>query len=142
MLDYDAMYGSRYLSAADISETTTVTIVKVEDGEFKQNNGGMRKKAVLSFKELEKQLILNPTNANCLRNAFGKNFASWVGKRIALRVESVNFAGRVVDGLRTYPVTQRLKAAPQPDPSFGEPSSFDGEMPPPFDANPNDAIPF
>lgn len=88
---------SRFLKAADIGNGRTMTVrdlivEKVGDSD----------KPCMQFKECSKGLVLNKTNIELLSNAFGNETDSWIGKRIGLKVEKVDFQGRKVNGIRIY----------------------------------------
>jgi len=90
--------GGNYLSKKDLSGVTTVTVIDVQSVAIP---GAQRRKLVVSFQELEKPLILNKTNTRLLAEIFATtDTAMWRGK-ITLYVESnVEYAGRVVGGIR------------------------------------------
>lgn len=57
-------------------------------------------KSILEFEEGEKNLVLNKTNYNRLEGMFGPDFSDWVGKKITLAAESVEYQGKVTQGIR------------------------------------------
>jgi len=100
--------GGNYLKKEDVDGAMTVTLTDVWS-EAVLNAG--RKKLVVSFRELEKPLILNKTNIKRFARIFGTGDTTvWRGP-VTLYVEpGVEYAGRVVGGLRVRPAA---KAAPQ-----------------------------
>lgn len=94
----DDVYKERWLKAIDLPEDElVVTISDVNDeiiGPEKEQ------KLILSFKEIEKQLVLNKSNATILKNQFSNRPRQWVGKSIALYATEVNFAGKVTLSIR------------------------------------------
>lgn len=102
-LNYDDLYGSRFLAAADLKAPVDVIIDRVEHETFERDG---RTKAVVYFKGKTKGMVLNKTNAEALSGSFGKEFSDWSGKSITLRPESVMFSGKSVKALRAYPVMQ------------------------------------
>jgi hypothetical protein len=62
-------------------------------------------KVVLHLKGVRKPIIINKTNALALSEEFGKDFDTWVGKRVTVQAEPTTFGGKRVMGLRLYPVT-------------------------------------
>ena len=94
--------GGNYLKKEDIDGAMTVTLTDVWS-EAVLNAG--RKKLVVSFRELEKPLILNKTNIKRFARIFGTGDTKvWRGP-VTLYVEpGVEYAGRVVGGLRVRPV--------------------------------------
>ena len=61
-------------------------------------------KPVIYFRGERKGLVANKTNCMVLAAAFGPETDAWVGKSVVLGLEKVNFAGRMVDGIRVRPV--------------------------------------
>ena len=115
--------GGNYLRKEDIHEPVMVTVANVWS-EAVMNSA--RKKLMISFKEIEKPLILNKTNIKRLVDIFNtQDTSQWKG-RVTLYVEQgVEYAGRVVGGLR-------LKQAEQPVASPGlssQPGYANGEYP-------------
>jgi hypothetical protein len=96
--------GGNYLKKEDIDGATTVTLTDVWS-EAVLNAG--RKKLVVSFGEFEKPLILNKTNIKRFARIFGTgDTKAWRGP-VTLYVEpGVEYAGRVVGGIRVRPVAK------------------------------------
>src|SRR5262245_47181237 len=129
--DFDAIYGSKYLSAADLRGTTPrVKIGKVDVAELRERDGGTRRKWVAYFDGHEKGLVLNRTNATQLAHAFGKDATTWVGQAIELYTEMTSL-GKA--GVRVRPL-RKADAAPPPKPSWADEQKNDPAM--------NDSIPF
>jgi hypothetical protein len=134
MSDFDALYGSRFLQATDLSAPVTAVIERVETEQFTRPGEPTRSKAVLFFKGGKKGMVVNKTNASALASAFGKPFTGWVGKRVTIKAEPTTFGGKVTKGLRTYPAIERndrITSGPIRPP---EPPSAADDM--------NDSIPF
>ena len=84
--DWDELYPGRFFKAGTLGEskrTLTITAVDLEELEGDQ---GKKQKGVLSFKEDKQQLPLNKTNGICLREMFGRQVQTWVGKRFTVFV--------------------------------------------------------
>ena len=96
--------GGNYLKKEDVDGAITATLTDVWS-EAVLNAG--RKKLVVSFREFEKPLILNKTNINRFVRIFGTgDTKSWRGP-VTLYVEpGVEYAGRVVGGIRVRPVAK------------------------------------
>ena len=94
--------GSKYLRKEDVTESRIVTI---KDVWAEQVANGGRRKLVVAFEQFEKPLVLNSTNTKALLGIFRSDDASqWRGK-VTLFVDSqVEYAGRIVGGLRIQPV--------------------------------------
>jgi hypothetical protein len=120
-LNFDDLYGSRYLSAADLhGETPRRKIGKVEVAELKEKDGTTKKKFVIFFAGEDKSLVLNKTNARRLAEAFTKDPTKWVGEGVELYSETTTFG----EGVRLRCLKKQQTAKP----------SLDAEL--------NDAIPF
>src|SRR5687768_515355 len=117
--DFDSLYGSKYLSAANVEEDFQSSIVDVTTQSFEQNGEKPRVKALLWLVEEERPLVLNKTNAGALGAAYGKAFSAWIGKKVVIRKEVVNYGGKQVDALRVYP--ERKRPAPRRMPEAGGP---------------------
>jgi hypothetical protein len=122
-LNFDDLYGSRYLSASDLhGETPRRKIGKVEVAELKEKDGTTKKKFVLFFAGEDKSLVLNKTNARRLAEAFTKDPTKWVGEGVELYSETTTFG----EGVRLRCLKKQQTAAAKPN----------------LDAELNDAIPF
>ena len=104
--------GGNYLKKEDIDGAMTVTLTDVWS-EAVLNAG--RKKLVVSFRELEKPLILNKTNIKRFARIFGTgDTKAWRGP-VTIYVEpGVEYAGRVVGGLRVRPVDKAQSRVESP----------------------------
>ena len=74
-----------------------LTIKDVTDEEVGEDR---EVKFILSFREIEKELILNKTNARILADRFGKDPIGWIGKKVALYSTEVSFAGKMTLAIR------------------------------------------
>ena len=93
------VYPSRWLKAADLSsdgEQITIREVTVEEiGEERE------KKPVMSFDELDKELVVNMTNWTSIEELTGENDSDkWAGHRIKLVRVRVPFGGKNVEAIR------------------------------------------
>lgn len=96
-MDIDSAFPGSYLKAADIlGKQVRVTIdhVEVEDV------GGGDHKPVAYFQGKERGLVLNKTNANIIKDMYGRETGQWIGKPIILYTAKVEFSGRLVDAIR------------------------------------------
>lgn len=125
------IYGGNYMKAEDIKERgdvnvtiEKVSIVAMEDG---------KKKAVLHFKNTDKCLPLNVTNANMMEELLGSDDTDdWEGKRICLYTCKVDFQGKRVLAIRIKEAaTQRAsRPVPPPPPVEDEPGGLtDDDIP-------------
>ena len=102
------VYKSSYLRAADVEEPLTVTVKSASLEEIGEDKD---EKIVVMFKELDRGLILNRTNADYISMICqSEDTEDWPGTRLGLFVQPVSFKGKLVDSIRvTKP--QHLKAA-------------------------------
>ena len=108
--DFDAMYGSKYLSVPDLKgQRPRRTIGKVEVAELKEKDGSTKRKRILYFEGEDKALVLNKTNAVKLAMAFGKESTNWVSARVELYSEMTSLGK---EGVRLQPLRTVAKAAP------------------------------
>ena len=94
-------FPSKYLSAADITDSITVTMSHTETTELEG-----KKKLVLFFKGAKKALMLNKTNASNIAKAYGDETEDWTGKPLVLFTAWVDYKGESVEAVRVR--------APQP----------------------------
>lgn len=116
MPDMRSAFGSgEYLRASDLKGKTPVQIGNLGQEQVRSENG-VEDKWVISFVGKKKRLILNVTNNNTLIDAFGYESDDWVGQRIILKVERVQFGTKVVDAIRIEPAPPAQAPAPDPVP--------------------------
>jgi len=101
-VDYDELFPGRFLKAGLFKgRPVTLTITDVEREKLPQDNGTVRDRGVISFKESKGlQLVLNSTNGQCLKAMFGRNLNDWIGKRVTFAPEKDRFGREVVDAIR------------------------------------------
>jgi hypothetical protein len=136
--DFDSLYGSKFLSAADIKANggkKRARISKVEMAELRQDSGGSRAKFLVHFADLNKALVPNVTNAGVLKDALGKDARKWVGADVGILVEQVTFGSKRVDGLRLKVLAKPATAAPAP--AKPTPAAVDPEL----NDSPSDWVP-
>jgi hypothetical protein len=123
--DFDAMYGSKYLSVSDLKgERPRRTIGKVEVAELKEKDGSTKRKRLIYLEGEDKPLVLNKTNATKLAMAFGKDSPDWVGARVELYSEMTTLG---MEGVRLQPLRTVAKP-PAPKPPVIDPD-LDDEVP-------------
>ena len=91
-------FPSKYVKAEDLAGrdvTVTIKSCTLEDIIL-----GEEPKAVLRFENAAKGMVLNVTNSRTITKLFGPETDNWVGKKIILRAEEVDFKGERVLGLR------------------------------------------
>ena len=101
--DYDELFPGRFLKAGLFAgKHVTLTIAAVDIEPLPQDRGGERVRGVLSFKETDKQLVLNSTNGQCFKAMFGRKVQEWPGHRVTLCSEKDKFGKETVDAVRVY----------------------------------------
>lgn len=102
------VYKSSYLRAADLEAPRTVTIKSASIEELGEDK---EEKIVVLFKELDRGLVLNRTNADYISMICeSDDTEEWPGTQLGLFVQPVSFKGKLVDSIRvTKP--QHLRAA-------------------------------
>ena len=113
-IPFEELYGSKNLLAEDITKPVTDTITSIDTETFGRNGEPTQTKAVLTFKNLKKKLVLNKTNAARIAHTYGKNSDNWIGKSVTIVSEVVPFGGKLVPALRLYPVVNAETAPPKP----------------------------
>lgn len=89
-VSFDELYPGRFLKAGllgDKKPTLTIRDVLVEELE---GSDGVKKKAILYFRETDLGLVACKTNGLCVRQMFGAKVQEWVGKRITLFATEFN----------------------------------------------------
>jgi len=128
--EFDALYGSKHLTAADLKDgSRRCKIGKVAIEDFRDKDGSTRRKFVTYLEGEDKGVALNKTNATRLANAFGKDQANWVGKLVELRAE---MTGLGKEGIVVTPL--RKAAPPEKRPAETPPAATDPDL--------DDAVPF
>lgn len=130
------VYASKVsLKAADLG--TSRARVVIDGAELVKFDEG--EKIVLAFRDKEKTLVLNKTNAGIIEEMLGSDDTDdWMGKSIVLYATKVDFQGkrvaaiRVSDDPRDYP---KAKPAPKRQPAVDE------DAPAEFEAT-DDDVPF
>ena len=142
-------FPSKYLAAADLAGRTVVVVI---DSILVERVSEEPKKdlPVLYFRDKNKGLALNKTNATTIEGMHGDEMDDWIGKRISLWPTQTEFNGRAVPCIRvrlgsTQPVAEaeefieKIAQPAQPEPGVTSPSPFNSIQP--F-APPADDIPF
>jgi hypothetical protein len=120
--DYNALFGSKFLSSADLGGKRPKA--RIASAEVQQL--GNDRKMVLHFIGVQKGLVLNVTNGRRIGQAFGTDPAKWVGATLELYSEPTTFQGRTTEGIRVLPLVRPAPAA-QPKPTGGWPDDDPGD---------------
>ena len=114
-MELSSVFGGDSLKAEDLQgQEPTVTIAKVEMKQFDKGN-----KLVVAFVGKKKVLVCNKTNANRIAFAHGTNTDNWIGKKIQLYTDLVDFQGKTVEAIGVRPIKQP-PATPKPDAEFND----------------------
>lgn len=92
--DYDQLFPGRFLKSGEFKDKdVTLTLADVKLEEMDDKRKGKVMKAILSFKETPKQLLMNKTNGECIKGMLGRKVADWIGKRITFYPKTVSAFG-------------------------------------------------
>jgi hypothetical protein len=94
-------FPSKYLRVEDLDDADmTLTIKRVTTEDLGQGNEKQRK-IIVYFRECEKGLACNKTNAGVIAKLYGDDTDMWLGKRITLWPNhDVEFKGEIVSAIR------------------------------------------
>jgi len=96
-------FPSKWLKASDLKGREPVVTIK---GVVREEVGQKREmKPIVYFKEAQKGLVLNKTNAGRITQIAGSGVVSdWKGVQIRLYATEVEFQGEMTDAIRIKPV--------------------------------------
>ncbi len=127
-MNIEQSFPSPYVKASDLNGKPSLLTIRTCVREELGQGNDKEKKPVLYFKEAQKGLVLNKTNANVIADAYGKMTEDWEGKTVEVYPTRVEFRGNLVDGIRVR-IQQEAKTEKQPDAA-------------PLADDPDDEIPF
>lgn len=109
----DLLYPSKYVKGAELGgKDVTVTIESIEPRhELQRTDKSKDYKPILNFKEAEKAMVLNKTNAQTIAAMYGPEAMEWIGKRITLYCKKVEAFGKMHDAIRIRAKVPAAKAA-------------------------------
>src|SRR5271170_1624526 len=94
----EQVFKSRWLNVVDLKgQDVTVTIRSCD---FEEVGMEREERAILSFKNRVKRLILNRTNWDTLVQAFGDESDHWIGAEIVLYAGEARYNGKLMPALR------------------------------------------
>ena len=141
-MDIDQAFPSKYLKAADLQGRNMQLLidrVEIEEVGFGHSKDH---KPVVYFQRAKKGLVLNVTNKNTIKAAYGKDTDAWANKPLVLFPAMVDFAGETTEAIRVrVPKPQQAKAPVATAPTVVEEPVYDERNPPPVD-DMDDEIPF
>jgi hypothetical protein len=123
-------FPSMYLKAADFPTETRLIMAHVQSETLGQGDN-QDVKPVLYFKDQEKGLVLNKTNANTIADQYGDDSEAWRGEPLILfKIMTNDPNGKVVPAIRCrVPTAKDNKAAAphRPDPISSGLDDFPGD---------------
>jgi hypothetical protein len=124
MVDIGKVYTGNSFKSDDLEDDEPIlTIAAINVREFE--NG---KKLAIFFEGQNKYLVCNKTNASRIAKTYGTDTDTWIGKKIQLYVDDVEYQGRTVDGIRVR-TTKPAKAAVKPQHTEINPPDPDDDIP-------------
>jgi hypothetical protein len=133
--DLAEAYGSKSLGVVDVGGKkirTKISKVRMEEVKDRET-GKTRKRAIVFFENIDKGLVLNTTNKETLKDAFGKKPADWRNATVGIYVDpNVMFGGKKTGGVRLRalpPSAAPAKPAPAPQPASKPPAAAASEWP-------------
>ena len=110
------------------------TIREFDQTDSKTGETYKQRKPIFSFQETDKTFVCNKTNRVAIASVYGNEMDDWIGKRIILFGQMVEFGGRQVEGIRVR--VERPKKAP------GKPTPRRQSENPGADLDLDDPVPF
>ena len=108
-------FSSGLWKADDLEKPVYVTISGAKTHDFDDGT-----KLIVSFKDSDKDLVLNKTNSMTIAEMYGDDTDDWMGKPLCLYKARVNYQGRMVSGVRVK-CDPKAAASAAPAPSRDEP---------------------
>jgi hypothetical protein len=88
---FDQLYPGRFIKAGELlGKKIPLTIASVYLEGLEGEDGKKKAKAIIGFKETEKQHVMCKTNGLCLKAMFGAKLSEWIGKKIVLFEDTWN----------------------------------------------------
>lgn len=106
------MRESKFLKKEDVGRGTLVTIASIVRKNVAAEGAPDEAKWCMTFRELDKPLVLNATNIQLCEQICGSDDTDhWLGKQLVLYTDpNVSYAGKLVGGIRV----RKPKNAPAP----------------------------
>jgi hypothetical protein len=124
--------GGTYLKADDLNHEDWELVIKgwrkkeMDQTDFETGEKYKKMKAILSFAGEEKELVLNKTNAETIKSAYGDSYSEWIGKTIILF--EGDWKGKPCLRVRTPKVVKKVAPARGQD-ERNPPPPLDDEIP-------------
>lgn len=97
------IYGGNYLSAAMIRKENLIGKPLTIKGSSVETFRNDTTKIVLDLEEIDRQLVLNKTNATSISDVFGDDTDTWAGRKLILQVTKRMWQGSLVDAIEVIP---------------------------------------
>lgn len=121
-------FASNFLKASDLGGKELILTIETAEIETFNDEGGKRKKVVLTFCDHDQKMILNMTNRDAVVELYGDDTDDWVGEKIILYPTRVPYGGKKVDAIRVRDRKPTAKGKPaKPAKREREPGSDDDE---------------
>lgn len=114
-----ALKQSKFLTRNDVGRGVLVTIEGVHEENVAKEGAPIENKWCITFKELEKPMVLNSTNGQIIAGITGSEETdAWTGHKIVLYDDpNVSFGGKLVGGIRCRAPRGPQVQQPQPKPT-------------------------
>lgn len=100
-MDINSAFPSKWLESADLAGKTKVVVM--EDVTLEEVGDDKEQRPVVWFRNQEKGMVLNKTNAGTIAKLYGCETEDWSGKPIALYPTETSFRGEMVRCIRVKP---------------------------------------
>ena len=111
----------QYMAGDMIGQSTiTLTIANVTMENMNSGKGGAQSKPCLRFKERDKLMVLNKTNAKTLAAILGPETDNWKGARVTIAAPVIDAFGKSARSLRITDVQPEKIVAAKPRPNSRE----------------------
>lgn len=117
-MNINSAFPSTYIKSADLAGDVTYTIDRVEIESVGQGRDA-EDKPIVYFREVDKGIVLNKTNAATIAKLYGPDTDGWAGNPITLFATEVEFQGQQTLAIRIRlrpngSATAAAAASPQP----------------------------
>ena len=80
--NFDDLYPGRFLKAGNFHGKRVTLTIEAVAIEVLEGEKGKQDKAIVTFRETPRQLVLCKLNGTCIKGMFGSNVLNWKGKRV------------------------------------------------------------
>ena len=100
-MDWRTLFSGDYLAAVEFGDRTlTARIAGVQVVGLEDEKGEIKQKAVVSFADHPRKLVLCKTNGFCLAAMFGDDYTQWIGKPVTMYATRVKVGHELKPGIR------------------------------------------